>query len=811
MRALGDIYAQPIPIVPRLNPITGRDPDLSYCLLRSFSPVHLEYLHNMGVRATLTVSIIEQDQLWGLIACHHYQPKWPSQAMRATSDMLSEVISMQITLRAHSLRTQAIVNAQAMQNELIRRMVGQRDWVAALVDAETDLPSMFDADGAAICRGTQIVTIGSTPDQAAVRSLVAWLQTTVAVRVLVTDALATHAPDFAVLAPVASGLIAMEIGRDEGCYILWFRPEAIRTVTWGGNPAEKLSVSEGMMRLRPRTSFAAWATEMHGKSRPWPSASQHLAEALRTVMVEVVLELMTTQQTLVSLDLLRIRRAVEASSEAIAIADPTGMVLFVNPAFVELTGYDQHTIQQAGGLAALPIQSAQIESAQIEAAEQSRDTWNGDVDVRARDGTSLPVHLRLDRVRNEAGESIGQILLYGDLRERRRAEAERRRIDAQLLQAQKLESLGVLAGGVAHDFNNLLTAMLGHANLALLDLPPNSPARESIAQIELAAQRAADLSKQMLAYSGRGHFIVQPTDLNRLVTEMAKLLQTVISKKAVLTFNLAVRLPPVHVDTTQMRQIVMNLITNASDAIGEHGGIIALTTSSVFADTAYLQAFTLLDPVAEGQYVLLAVTDTGAGMDAATKARIFDPFFTTKFTGRGLGLAAVQGIVRGHRAALRVDSQPGHGTTFQVLFPVSVAGREPQAAAPAALPMGAGQLVLVIDDDAGVRAFMQRVLERGGYQVLLAEDGQVGVEHFTSQHSAIAAVLLDLTMPRMSGMETFNALQQIQADIPVFLCSGYSEEDATANFADSNLAGFVQKPFRPAELLATLKLAIGST
>lgn len=187
VRALGDIYAQPVPILPRLNPVTGHDPDLSYCLLRSFSPVHLEYLHNMGVRATMTVSIIEQGRLWGLIACHHYQPKWPSQAMRATSNMLSEIISMQITLRAHSLRTQAIVHAQTMQQKLIRRMAGRQDWFAAFVDAETDLPGMFDADGAAICRGAQVVLIGSTPDQAAIHSLVAWLQTTVPARVLVTE------------------------------------------------------------------------------------------------------------------------------------------------------------------------------------------------------------------------------------------------------------------------------------------------------------------------------------------------------------------------------------------------------------------------------------------------------------------------------------------------------------------------------------------------------------------------------------------------------------------------------------------------
>jgi CheY-like chemotaxis protein len=373
-----------------------------------------------------------------------------------------------------------------------------------------------------------------------------------------------------------------------------------------------------------------------------------------------------------------------------------------------------------------------------------------------------------------------------------------------MIQTQKLESLGVLAGGIAHDFNNLLTAMMGHASLALLDLPETAPARESIAHIELAAQRAAELSKQMLSYSGRASFAMQPTNLNRLVVEMGQLLQTVIAKTAVLTYNMAAYLPQILADPTQLRQVVMNLITNASDAIGSRSGTITLTTSVVLANAAYLQLFMLFEPLPEGQYVSLEVSDTGMGMDAATLNRIFDPFFTTKFTGRGLGLAAVQGIIRGHKAALRVESHIGQGTTFQVLFPISSTEQTAVVSKPNPTRQGAGRLVLVIDDDAEVRILAQRVLERGGYRVVLAEDGLIGVRYFTEHYTDIAAVLLDLTMPIMSGLETFNALQQIQPGIPILLCSGYSEEDATTHFVGRGLAGFIQKPFRPADLLAAL-------
>ena len=271
-----------------------------------------------------------------------------------------------------------------------------------------------------------------------------------------------------------------------------------------------------------------------------------------------------------------------------------------------------------------------------------------------------------------------------------RAKEQQQKYERQLVQSQKLESLGVLAGGIAHDFNNLLTGMLGYASLSRMRLPPNDPIAEDMKHIESAAQRAAELCQQMLAYAGRGQFVVQPVDLNVLTQEMTHLLATVLSKKAVLKYNLTAGLPLVRADATQLRQVVMNLITNASDAIGERSGVLTLTTGAIDADARYLAEIQAGAELAPGRYVYLEVSDTGCGMTDEVREKIFDPFFTTKFTGRGLGLAAVQGIVRGHKGAIKVYSQPGRGTTFKVLFPaLDGAGVAPAPRRPPGRP-GAG-------------------------------------------------------------------------------------------------------------------------
>ncbi|NBV25310.1 MAG: PAS domain S-box protein [Proteobacteria bacterium] len=386
--------------------------------------------------------------------------------------------------------------------------------------------------------------------------------------------------------------------------------------------------------------------------------------------------------------------------------------------------------------------------------------------------------------------------VFGAAIARTEVEAERVRFETRLQETQKLESLGVLAGGIAHDFNNLLTSILGNASLARLDLPPHSPADQSLERIETASLRAADLCKQMLAYAGKGRLVVQPVNLTRLVQETAHLLQVSISKRAVLKFDLAQNLPAVMVDASQLRQIVMNLVINASEAIGERSGIIALSTGLVRADRGYLADTRLAGDLPEGDYVFLEVSDTGCGMTPEIQARIFEPFYTTKFTGRGLGLAAVLGIVRGHRGALMVDSVPGKGSTFRLLLPVA-RGQVVEVSTPNPLAdgwRGHGR-ILVVDDEETVRAVVARVLESLGFTVTLAADGREAVKIFEAQPEAFTMVVIDLTMPHMDGTEAFARMRQVRSDLRVVLMSGYSEQDATVAFAGKGLAGFLQKPF----------------
>ncbi|MBN1342270.1 MAG: PAS domain S-box protein [Phycisphaerae bacterium] len=391
-----------------------------------------------------------------------------------------------------------------------------------------------------------------------------------------------------------------------------------------------------------------------------------------------------------------------------------------------------------------------------------------------------------------AYQSVGE-----DITDRMRAEAEKERLEAQVRHAQKLESLGVLAGGIAHDFNNLLVGILGNADLAMMDLPPTSPARASIEQVRVAARRAAELTTQMLAYSGKGAFVIIPVDLSKIIREMMGLLRSSISKKVTVQHRLSEDLPSVQADVAQVRQVIMNLIINASEAIGDKEGVITVSTGVMHADRRFLAETHMGEDLPEGRYVYLEVSDTGTGMDAETKSKVFDPFFSTKFTGRGLGLAATLGVIRGHRAAIKVESELGRGTTFTVLLPssdepaVDVSGTiSPQNAG----ARGSGT-ILVVDDEEQVLRVAQALLERAGYSVLTAGDGRAAVRVFREHAGEIAAVLLDLTMPELNGDETFNAIRHIRPDARVILSSGYSQQEATKKFAGKDLSGFIQKPY----------------
>ena len=426
-------------------------------------------------------------------------------------------------------------------------------------------------------------------------------------------------------------------------------------------------------------------------------------------------------------------------------------------------------------------------------------------EVVFEDGTKITLLSSAAPLFDEERRVRGAVEASIDISATKRAEEEHLKVERKLLDAQKRESLGVLAGGIAHDFNNLLTVVLGNASLARTELSPASPIHVYVEQIEKSAIRAADLCKQMLAYSGKGRFVLEELDLGELVRETTGLLQASISKRSRLVLQLAEPLSAVRADATQIRQIVMNLVINASEAIGERDGQITIHTGELEATAAYLLTTFNTAELEPGRYCFIEVSDDGCGMTQETLARVFDPFFTTKFTGRGLGLAAVTGIVRGHKGAIKIYSEAGRGTTFKVLLPA--AGDSPKATEVTAVShsswKGTGT-ILVVDDEENVRRVAVKMVEQLGFAAVTACDGREGLERFI-ETDGIVAVLMDLTMPRMDGAETFRELRLLRQDVQVLLMSGFNEQDAINHFTGKGLAGFLQKPFRIGDLREKLR------
>jgi len=504
----------------------------------------------------------------------------------------------------------------------------------------------------------------------------------------------------------------------------------------------------------------------------------------------------------------RLLSILEATTDFIGTCDMSGRILYRNAAFIRLRGLDPHDAIQGRHIReshpAWAVEKLQGEGFRVAAAN---GIWQGESAFLDAAGNEVPVSQLLLAHYDEEGRPVMLSTIARDIGAQKKAERLRLETERNLLQAQKLESLGVLAGGIAHDFNNLLTAMLGNATLARLDVPAHSPAEKSIHQIELAALRAAELCRQMLAYSGQGRVTSALVDLSRIVEETTHLLQVSIPKKCALHFELDRALPPVQGDPTQLSQIAMNLVMNAADAVGDRAGRIVVRTGRLQADRAYL-ATTYLSPNLEpGPYVFLEVTDDGCGMTPEVIARLFEPFFTTKFTGHGLGLSAVLGIARGHQGAVKVDSTPGRGTTFRLLLPAA-AGSAPAAVGedPAATAAWRGHgRALLVDDEEAVRDVSARVLEHHGFQVTPAVDGRDAIAIFRRDPQAFRFVLLDLLMPVMDGAETCRELQRLNPAVPVILMSGYSESASAERFRGQHIAGFVQKPFENAKLVAVLR------
>ena len=493
----------------------------------------------------------------------------------------------------------------------------------------------------------------------------------------------------------------------------------------------------------------------------------------------------------------RLLAIIDATTDFILTAGTDGRIHYANAAMLKLTG--QPSPESVRGCRwELVFPETAVEALQREILPELSRTgvWHGEAALRDSQRRPVAVSLVALLHRDEEGAPPVISFVMRDLTRQKQAEAENIENERKMLLIQNSESLGVLAGGIAHDFNNLLTAMLGNASLARLDLPDDSPVHGSLAQIEIAATRAAELCQQMLAYAGRSPLSISDVDVTKLIEETRQLLQVSIGKKTEIDLQLEQPLPLIRAASAQLQQIVMNLVLNAAEAIGDNRGRISIRTRSQHFGAEELNRRFVPAARESGPYVLIQISDTGCGMTRETLARIFEPFYMTKFTGHGLGLAAVMGIVRSHGGGICVDSEPGRGTTFSVIFP-SREGSAPSIPISKTLPPfgRAAGLALVVDDESHVRTLVAKILAMLGFSVVTAADGLEAVDVFQREKDRLGVVLLDLTMPRMDGEQAFLEMNRINPRVPVVLMSGFSEKLTLDRFAVTPPAGFLAKPF----------------
>jgi two-component system cell cycle sensor histidine kinase/response regulator CckA len=503
--------------------------------------------------------------------------------------------------------------------------------------------------------------------------------------------------------------------------------------------------------------------------------------------------------------------------DAVIVTDDKGDIAFLNRVAQALTGWEHRDAvgkplrqvfslanEHTGEIVESPIDEVLREGHIVGMAKHTV--------LLAKDGHRVPIDDSGAPIRAANGSISGVVIVFRDVTETRRAESERRRIEERLQDTAKLQTLGVLAGGIAHDFNNLLAVIMGNAALAL-EMSTLTEAGPLIREVVLASERAAHLTRQMLAYSGKGKFVVEQMDLSDYVRQARPRLQDSIPLTVQLNVEFPGKLSLIEADPSQVQQILMNLVLNAAEAYEGRTGTVTVAVFEQQVDRQYLEEISPLTEIAVGDYVCLEVRDCGPGMDRATLSKIFDPFFSTKFTGRGLGLPAVVGLVRGHKGALRVYSESGQGATFRVLFPAVAAPTGEPAAQSITAPWRGESTILVVDGNEGVMQLMKNTLNRLGYRVLLAEDGEVaiGILKNTEERISpepISLMILDMTVLAKSGEQTLCEIRQLQIPTPVLISSGFSEADVLPRFEKYGVAGFVPKPFTVDQLAERVGVAL---
>ncbi len=504
-----------------------------------------------------------------------------------------------------------------------------------------------------------------------------------------------------------------------------------------------------------------------------------------------------------------LERAVEQSIDGILVADLDGVTLFINEAWAQL--HDREAFEVFGRRLDLFHSGEQMAEEVEPALDRVRQegSWEGEIGHLRGDGSSFPTWTSVTLLRDPVGDPMGFVMVARDITARRRAMAEKQRIEARIQEAEKLRSLADLAGGIAHDYNNLLTGVLGNSSLALHQLEPDSLARDKLTQIGTAAERAAELTAQLLAYAGAETLVLERVDLDQLISESRIELERGAGGGARLEIALDGSLPEIEIDATQVRQALLNLVANAADAVAA-GGVVTLETGMVFADREYLESSVLDADHPPGDYVFVRFSDSRGEIDEERRRRLFDPFASTGSSAQGLGMAAVLGTARVHRGTIKVSSRTGGGSTIELLFP---AAGERVVELPSTAPRldqwrGSGT-VLVVDDEYIMREVSRSILEQWGFEVLATGEGHEALELYRQHMPTIRLVLLDRTMPTMPGEEVVKRILVLNPEARILLMSGYKSDAVVDQLIDQGLADFLPKPFRPEELVEKVRSVLG--
>ena len=499
VRILVDVAYDPVPLTPRLSPINGRDLDMSLCSLRSMSPIHIQYLKNMGVEATLVISLVVGGKLWGLIACHHYSRRFVPFDVRSMCEMLAEAVSTRIAALESFLQSQAELSVRRLEQRMIESISSEGDWKGALFDNATTLLQPVGASGAALLIDGQVQSTGEVPGTRELRDLGRWLDSRPSTSVWATASLGLDAPQFAPLAQVASGLLAAPISSSPGEYLLWFRPERVRTITWGGNPFKPVVIGDDPRDLSPRRSFSQWHQLMEGASEPWTAADQAAARLIAATIADFVLQFRSVQMLILQDQLEQVRRKVLASDQPLMIADSEGRIILRNEAFERLMPSSHIHLEWLDDLAEMFLGTAEVRGRFADLVERGQ-TWRGEVHMNIDSTSTRALLVRADPVFASADRVRGFVVLLNDNKEQKAAALARRRFQEGLVE-QRYLAPGPLASVSDLEYHNLLSSLVENAQLAALEITDRADVAripDMLENVRLSVSRAAELLKELI-------------------------------------------------------------------------------------------------------------------------------------------------------------------------------------------------------------------------------------------------------------------------------------------------------------------------